>query len=191
MYGPAIEPGANGFEENLNMTDETHPANPTGHGDYERRDIGAAGVLYFLAGLAIFAVIIHFVVAGVYDVLDKRTEAQQAPVSPLVTNAPADTRHLPPQYKTDAKSTDYEKYLEQNFPAPQLETDEHTQLNKVRQDEAETLSTYGWVDQKAGTVRIPIDRAMDLIAQRGLSVRGQATTGGDVVTKSKSKGSGK
>jgi hypothetical protein len=161
------------------MPDEIHPANATGHGDYERSDIGAAGVLYFLAGLAIFAVIIHFVVAGVYDVLDKRTESQQAPVSPLVTNVPTDTRHLPPQYKTDAKSTGYEKYLEQGFPAPQLEIDERTQLNRIRQDEAETLSTYGWVDQKAGTIRIPIDRAMDLIAQRGLPVRGQAGSSGN------------
>jgi hypothetical protein len=145
------------------MPDETHHVNP-GHGDYERRDIGAAGVLYFLAGLAIFAVIIHFLVAGIYDFLDKRTEAQQAPVSPLVSNVPTDTRHL---------STNYKEYLKQNFPAPQLETDERGQLDKIREDEANTLSTYGWVDQKAGTVRIPIDRAMDLIAQRGLPVRSQ------------------
>ena len=30
------------------------------------------------------------------------------------------------------------------------------------------LGSYGWLDRKAGTVRIPIDRAMDLIAHRGL-----------------------
>jgi len=27
-------------------------------------------------------------------------------------------------------------------------------------------SGYGWIDRKAGTVRLPIDRAMDLIAER-------------------------
>ncbi len=27
------------------------------------------------------------------------------------------------------------------------------------------LSSYGWVDRKAGVVRIPVDRAMDLVAQ--------------------------
>lgn len=27
------------------------------------------------------------------------------------------------------------------------------------------LQTYGWVDRKAGTVRIPIDRAMELLVQ--------------------------
>jgi hypothetical protein len=80
---------------------------------------------------------------------------------------PQDTRHL---------STDYKDYLNQNFPSPQLEIDERTQLDKVRLKEEETLATYGWVDQKAGVVRIPIERAMDLIAQRGLPTRTQEVT---------------
>ncbi len=32
------------------------------------------------------------------------------------------------------------------------------------------LSTYAWVDQKAGTVRVPIDRAIDLLAAKGLPI---------------------
>jgi len=147
------------------MSTETKPANSTGHGGFERRDIGVGGVLYFLLGLAVFGLITHFLMTGLYSYLEKRTEAQQAPISPLVKNAPADTRHL---------SVDYKDYLRQNFPSPQLEIDERNQLDKVRLDEAQTLSTYDYIDQKAGTVRIPIDRAMDLIAQRGLPVRGQA-----------------
>ena len=70
------------------------------------------------------------------------------------------------------------KYLEKNFPSPQLEIDERTELNKDRLREEQTLSTYDWVDQNAGTVRIPIDRAMDLIAERGLPVRSQTSSGG-------------
>ncbi len=145
------------------MTDD--PNHATGHGGFERRDIGVGGVLYFLLGLAVFGMITHFLMTGLYSYLEKRTEAQQAPVSPLVKNAPTDTRHLP---------VDYKDYLQQNFPSPQLEIDERNQLDKIRFDEAQTLSTYDYIDQKAGTVRIPIDRAMELIAQRGLPVRGQA-----------------
>jgi hypothetical protein len=148
------------------MSNEIHPANSTGNGGYERRDIGVAGILYFLAGLALAMLLVYLVVDGFYSYLEKRNEAQQTPVSPLVTNAPADTRHL---------SADYKDYLKQNFPSPQLEIDERTQLDKIRVDEEQTLSTYDWVDQKAGSVRIPIDRAMDLIAQRGLPVRAQGT----------------
>jgi hypothetical protein len=153
------------------MTDETSHENSNGHGSYERRDIGVAAVLYFLLALAIGGVFVHFVVSGIYSFLDKRTEANQSPMSPLITSAPTDTRHLPPEYKTDSEGTDYEKYLEKNFPAPQLETDERTELNKVRLREENALSSYDYIDKNAGTVRIPIDRAMDLIAQRGLPVR--------------------
>jgi hypothetical protein len=148
------------------MSNEVHPANSTGNGGYERRDIGVAPVLYFLLGLVVAGLFVYFLVDGIYSYLEKRSEAQQAPVSPLVTNAPADTRKL---------SADYKDYLKQSFPSPQLEIDERGQLDKIRIDEEQTLSSYNWVDQKAGTVRIPIDRAMDLIAQRGLPVRAQGT----------------
>ena len=150
------------------MSNEIQPANSTGNGGYERRDIGIAPVVYFLVALLVGGLLVFFVVDGIYRSLEKRSQAEQAPVSPLVTNAPADTRKL---------SADYRDYLKQNFPTPQLEIDERSQLDKVRINEAQTLSTYDWVDQKAGTVRIPIDRAMDLIVQRGLPVREQTPTG--------------
>ncbi len=151
------------------MSDPKHPANSNGHGDYERRDIGVASVLYFLAGLAVAGLAVYFIANGLFWYLDKRLEAEQPPVSPLVKNAPADTRRIPPQYKNN----EYEKYLKEGFPSPQLEVNERTELNEIRLHEEDTLSTYGWVDQKAGTVHIPIDRAMDLLAQRGLPVRTQ------------------
>jgi hypothetical protein len=155
------------------MNPETHHANSNGHGDYERRDVGVAGVLYFLAGLVVAGLVAYFIVSGLYSFLEKRNEAQQTPVSPLLTNAPTDTRRIPPQYKGD-----YEKYLKEGFPSPQLEVNERTELNDERQREEQILSTYDWVDQNAGTVRIPIERAMELVAQRGLPVRAQ-TAGAD------------
>jgi len=36
------------------------------------------------------------------------------------------------------------------------------------------LSTYGWVDNNGGVVRIPIARAKSLRLERGLPVRGTA-----------------
>lgn len=149
------------------MPDEIHPANSTGNDGYERQDIGAAGVLYFLLGLAVAGLLVYFIVDGLYHYLDKRSEADQSPVNPLVTNTPTDTRHIPKDYPQSA------------FPNPKLEEDERGQLNRIRLNEEETLSTYDWIDKNAGTVRIPIDRAMDLIAQRGLPTRQQAgsTTG--------------
>ena len=100
------------------MTNPIQPEKSTGHGGFERRDIGVGGVFYFLAALAALGVITYFLVAGLYHYLENQTEAQQTPVSPLVTNAAKDTRHLPPEYNGD-----YDRYLQKNFPSPQLEID--------------------------------------------------------------------
>ncbi len=160
------------------MTNATNSAN-NGHGDYERRDIGVGAVLYFLLGLALFILICSLVVSGVFHYLEKRSNAAQAPVSPMITHAPVDTRKLP---------TDYREYLKQNFPSPQLEIDERTQLDKIRLHEEERLSTYDYIDKQSGTIRIPIERAMDLIAQRGLPVRAQtASTTGEPAKKKEDK----
>jgi hypothetical protein len=158
------------------MSHDTHPVKSNGHGDYERKDIGVSAVVYFLIGLAAALIIAVFIVDGVYHFLEKRFEAEQPSVSPLVTNAQQDTRRIPPQY-----GADYEKYLKQGFPAPQLETNERTELNEIRLREENVLSTYDYVDKNAGTVRIPIDRAMDILATRGLPVRSQS---GDAPTPS-------
>ena len=42
------------------------------------------------------------------------------------------------------------------------------QLQTLRAQEDHTLSTYAWVDKNAGVVRVPIDRAIDMLAQKGL-----------------------
>jgi hypothetical protein len=153
------------------MNHDTEHAKVPGHGDYERRDIRVAGVLYFLLALLVAGGIAHFIVQGVFHYLNNRFETKQPPVSPLVKNPSQDTRRIPPQYNGD-----YQKYLQDQFPAPQLEINERTELNDIRLREENTLSTYGWVDQNAGTVHIPIERAMDLLVQRGLPVRQQQET---------------
>jgi hypothetical protein len=151
------------------MNPDTHPVNNNAHGDFERKDVGVGAVVGFLVALAVGLVIVYFVIDGVYHFLEKHSEAEQTPISPLVTNAEKDTRRIPPQY-----GDDYQKYLKEGFPSPQLETDERSQLNEVRLREENILSTYDYVDKNAGTIRIPIDRAMDLLVQRGLPVRSQA-----------------
>lgn len=54
-------------------------------------------------------------------------------------------------------------------PSPRLQVTPAADLYEMRQQEDLRLHTYGWIDQSKGVARIPIDRAMDLIAQRGLS----------------------
>jgi hypothetical protein len=64
-------------------------------------------------------------------------------------------------------------------PAPRLQTDPTSDLQQLLEAENAKLNSYGWIDRSAGVIRIPIDRAMDLLAQRGLPARGDdRETGG-------------
>ena len=44
-------------------------------------------------------------------------------------------------------------------------------LKDFRAKEDAILTTYGWADQNAGLVRIPIDRAKELVLERGFPTR--------------------
>ena len=57
-------------------------------------------------------------------------------------------------------------------PEPRLQVAAPKDLEQYKAAQDEILNNYGWVDQQAGIVRIPIDRAMDILLQRGLPVRG-------------------
>ena len=158
------------------MTNETKPESTTGHGGFERQDLQASGVLYFLLGLAVAVLLCILGLRGLFVFLDHREKAAQPAVNPLVTNVPADTRHIAPRYP------------QSSFPNPKLEEDERGQLNGIRLGEEKTLYSYGWVDEKAGTIHIPIERAMDLIVQRGLPVRPQGATSAAAAAPAGSKG---
>jgi hypothetical protein len=59
-------------------------------------------------------------------------------------------------------------------PTPALQTQPFGDIHMLRQGESEKLDSYGWVDKEGGVARIPIDRAMDVLLQRGLPVRADA-----------------
>jgi len=59
-------------------------------------------------------------------------------------------------------------------PEPRLQTTAPLDLQHYRADQDKTLESYGWVDPQAGIVRIPVDRAMDLLLQKGYPVRGSS-----------------
>src|SRR5688572_23135174 len=42
-------------------------------------------------------------------------------------------------------------------PGPRLQTQPFKEIYLLRQNESEKLTTYGWVDQSTGVVRIPIE----------------------------------
>jgi len=61
--------------------------------------------------------------------------------------------------------------LTQQFPTPRVQGDDGNQdVADLHAREDLLLDFYTRVDGKQGTVRVPIERAMELIAQRGLPV---------------------
>lgn len=128
---------------------------------FEPEDLQAGPIITALTGLGLACIAIYFVVLWMYNFLDRYQAAHQPAQSPLVS-AEKDTRHITPQ-QIEA------------FPQPRLETDERGQLDGVRIKEEETLNSYGWVDKGAGVVHIPIDRAMQMLVEKGLPTRPAAS----------------
>src|SRR5580704_19658824 len=138
----------------LRMAEELkHGATDTG---FEHQDLSPRGVYGFLVALAVGVVVVAVLLWGLYHAMDAYERSHQPPLSPLVQQTQANTREVSP----DQINT---------FPQPRLEKNERLEINQFRLREEQSLNSYGWVDQKAGVVRIPIDRAMQLIAQRGLA----------------------
>jgi hypothetical protein len=55
-------------------------------------------------------------------------------------------------------------------PEPRLQADPALDMRKLRSDEDQVMRQYAWIDPDKGIVRIPVERAMELTAQRGLPV---------------------
>lgn len=70
------------------------------------------------------------------------------------------------------------------FPKPDLQMDDdHAERVSLYKAQNDDLNSYGWVDRRNGVVRIPVDRAMDLILQRGLpsETNGNSVTDGSTL----------
>ncbi len=127
---------------------------PHAKSGFERQDLTAGTVIAFMVTLVILAAGANVVIHFMYDFMDHYMAKHQDTGSPLVAHRSETRETLPSDI--------------QNFPQPRLETNERMEINEFRLHEEQQLHSYGYVDQSAGELHIPIDRAMELIAQRGL-----------------------
>jgi hypothetical protein len=115
---------------------------------HETSDVNFRGILGFGIGLVMVAVIIHFLVWLMFLYFGTRESQRAAREFPL---AAEQQNRLPPE--------------------PRLQANPKQDLADLRRNEDAILGSYGWVDQNAGVVRIPIDEAMKLTLERGLPSR--------------------
>ena len=59
-------------------------------------------------------------------------------------------------------------HLRPEYAGPLLQVKPEEDLRWMKRQNAQDLGDYAWVDRSKGVVRVPVDRAIDLIAQRGL-----------------------
>lgn len=133
---------------------QIHSENPKHR--HETREAVPRYILYFAAAVAISVVAAFLVSWGALDFF-RGHQTHPAPKSAL-----SGRRVLPPAG------------------VPRLQAHPATDLQVYLKHEREILDTYGWVDRKKGIVRIPIQRAMNILLQNGLPVRNSKTPKGAV-----------
>jgi hypothetical protein len=125
---------------------DEHLGNP--EVQHEDSDVNIAGILAFAVGLIVVAAIVLVAMWLLFRFFDVREARQNTIAYPLAVQQ---EQRLPPE--------------------PRLQTNPRQDLQDFRAAEHDILTTYGWVDKNAGTVRIPIDEAIKLTLQKGLPAR--------------------
>jgi hypothetical protein len=120
---------------------------------YETRDANVRGVFNFLVFLGVSLVVSALVCWGLFRYFSK-LQTSSAVASPFV-----DTRQVPMGI--------------------QLQVNPRQEWLKYREEQEKSLENFGWENRTAGTVHVPIERAMELLVQKGLPVQnpGEPQTG--------------
>ena len=117
---------------------------PAGAG-HESRDVRIRPIVIAFAVLFVIAILTQALMYGVLSGFTARDERASEPASPLAAT-----------------------YGRQAPPEPRLQVAPRDDLQRLRAREDEQLHGYAWVDRSAGVTRIPIERAIELLATRGL-----------------------
>ncbi len=142
------------------------------HPGYETSDVHVKGISVFLAGLFGTVIIFFFFCYGMGKVINNLWIKQDGPATKWTTASGTE-----PLGKGKNLASNPEMQQQQlgqmvnNFPEPRLDIDDGNQATAdLHAREDLLLNHYSKVDGQPDAIRIPIDRAMQLIAQRGLPV---------------------
>ena len=122
----------------------SEPVHNSGKGGYEKSDAKVGPLALLAVGVGLLVLVSMTGVAVMWRVMAYGTvytgEMAGSPLAPL----------RPPP------------------PSPRLQVIQGGDLKISREQEGALLHSYAWVDKEKGVVRIPVDRAMELLAERGL-----------------------
>lgn len=119
-------------------------------GGYEKSDANPRSLVYFTLTMA--AILAATCVSLIW--LFKHYEKTENPGS-FVAAPFSGTRPLPPP--------------------PRIQSNPALDMQSYLQSQQSLLNSYGWIDRQNGIVRLPMDRAMELLLERGLPTRAANT----------------
>jgi hypothetical protein len=135
---------------------------------YELSDVRVTGIVVFLTALAIFVAVTGILCYGIGKVINAQMKKEDGPNSKWTKTAEVrELGNMPSSPELQNKMAE----LTQQFPSPRVLTDDGNQdVADLHAREDLLLENYTRVEGKPGEVRIPIERAMELVAQHGLPV---------------------
>jgi hypothetical protein len=124
---------------------------------HEESDVKIRPIVWFLVWLTVAAIIIHLLMAGLYNVLEDRVEAEQGEPSPMAS----EREIIPPEPRLQLAPTDPAQG------SPRFREDHPlNDLRKLRAEEEAKLKGHAF-DPATGTARIPIEEAKELVLRSG------------------------
>jgi hypothetical protein len=112
----------------------------------ERRDANVRAILGFGIGLAVVAAAVHLGLQVLFEALSEREASDNPPQPQIARERPRFPRDL------------------DRIPVPRLQEHAPLDMENLRRWEEQQLHEYAWVDPEAGTVRIPIDTMLHILA---------------------------
>jgi hypothetical protein len=107
-------------------------------------DVNFKGILGFLGILGLGMALAYGAITGMWRSFEKSARQSDAQI---LRNAPPGSAAAMQPY----------------FPLPREQPNPVVDLQTLRTSEEAELNSYGWIDKTAGVVRIPIDRAIDIM----------------------------
>lgn len=112
---------------------------------HEGTGVNVKVIVALAAFIVVSAVVIHLALLLQMKHYERQADTTQGPLPPIANP-------------------------EERFPAPRLQVAPDQDLRRLRESEDTLLEHYAWVDRSKGLIRVPIHRAMELLASPSASL---------------------
>lgn len=131
--------------------------NPETH--HETSDVHVRGILWFVVIFIAFAIVTHIFLYFLYAGLQKHFRGDIQPKRTAIS--------VPPQLPQTPRLQPFPQQDQRGSAIPPYSSTPVVDMVEMHASEDQALKTPGWIDKQKGIVRIPIDRAKEIVVQRG------------------------